>query len=89
VEVARAVAELPLARHFEHLVFSCDVKATKPDADCYRATLERPAAGPADAVFIDDRTENVAGARQLGITAIQFTGPEALRADLSTLLTAG
>jgi putative hydrolase of the HAD superfamily len=86
VEVADAVAQLPLARHFEHLVFSCDVKATKPHPDCYRAALDRLDTEPAGAVFIDDRAENVAGARQLGITALQFTDPDTLRTQLSALL---
>ena len=86
VEVADAVAQLPLARHFGHLVFSCHVKATKPDPDCYRAALDRLGARPAEVIFIDDRAENVAGARRLGMSALQFTGPGALRADLSGLL---
>jgi putative hydrolase of the HAD superfamily len=89
LEVADAVAQLPVARYFRHLVFSCHVKATKPDPDCYRATLDRLGAQPQDAVFIDDRSENVEGAAQLGITALQFTGPETLRAELSALLTQG
>lgn len=89
VEVAGAVAQLPLARHFEHLIFSCHVKATKPDADCYRAALDRLGARPADVIFIDDRAENVAGAQRLGIPALRFTGPGTLRAGLAALLTAG
>jgi putative hydrolase of the HAD superfamily len=86
--VADAVAQLPLAGHFQHLVFSCHVKATKPDPDCYRTALERLGAEPAEAVFIDDRAENVSGAQRLGITALQFTGPDTLRAQLAALLTA-
>ena len=86
VEVADAVAQLPLARRFEHLVFSCHVKATKPDPDCYRAALDRLGARPAEVIFIDDRAENVAGARRLGISALQFTDPGTLRAGLSGLL---
>jgi putative hydrolase of the HAD superfamily len=86
VEVASAVAQLPLASHFRHLVFSCHVKATKPDPDCYRAALERLGAQPADVTFIDDRAENVAGALRIGMSAVRFTGPDTLRADLSGLL---
>lgn len=88
-EIADAVARLPLARHFRHLVFSCHVKATKPDADCYRAALDRLGAQPGDTIFTDDRPENVEGARQVGMTALRFTGPDALRAELSALLHAG
>jgi putative hydrolase of the HAD superfamily len=89
VEVADAVARLPLARHFEHLVFSCHLKATKPDADCYRAALDRLGAQPAETIFIDDRAENVTGAQRLGMAAVQFTGPETLRQHLADALAAG
>jgi len=86
VEVADAVARLPLARHFRHLVFSCHVKATKPDPDCYRAALDRIGAQPGDVIFTDDRAENVAGAARLGMTALPFTAPGTLRASLAAAL---
>ena len=86
VEVAEVVADLPLLRHFEHLVFSCYVKATKPDPDCYYAALELIGARPAETVFIDDRPENVAAASRLGIGALRFSTPEALRPQLLALL---
>ncbi len=86
LEVADAVERLPLARHFRHLVFSCHLKATKPDPECYRAALDRLGAQPQETVFIDDRTENVDGAARLGIKALRFTSPAALRDQLSALL---
>jgi putative hydrolase of the HAD superfamily len=85
-EVADAVSLLPVAQHFEHLVFSCHVKATKPDPDCYHAALGRLGAQPADVIFIDDRAENVAGADRLGIRGQHFTSPDAARSQLSALL---
>jgi putative hydrolase of the HAD superfamily len=82
-DVAEAVQRLPLAGHFEHLVFSCALKSAKPDPECFRATLAVLQAGPGDVIFLDDRPDNVAGAAALGIRSVQFTGAPAARADLA------
>ena len=81
-EVAAGVAALPLARRFEHLIFSCDLRLAKPDPRCFRAALAKLGAAPADVFFIDDREDNVASAAKLGIQAIRFTGPDDIRARL-------
>lgn len=62
----------------------------KPDAAFFVALLAAEAAAghpvdPAEAVFIDDREENVAGARQAGLVAHRYhfgEGPEAFAALL-------
>jgi 2-haloacid dehalogenase len=41
-------------------------------------------ARPADVVFLDDRTENVAAAVALGIHGVHFTTPQAARTALAT-----
>jgi len=82
-DVARAVQDLPLADHFQHLVFSCALKSAKPDPECFRATLALLDASPGDVVFLDDRADNVAGAAALGIRSVQFTGAAAARHDLA------
>ena len=40
---------------------------------------------PADAIFVDDRADNVAGAEAVGMEALLFSDAEALRADLHRL----
>lgn len=82
-EVARAVEQMPLATHFEHLLFSCDLRAVKPDPTCFGKALSRLGAAPAEVTFIDDRAENVAAAAALGLRAIRFTGAQPLRAALA------
>ena len=82
-DVAGAVQDLPLASHFEHLVFSCALKSAKPDPECFLATLALLDAQPGDVVFLDDRPDNVAGAAALGLRSIQFTDAPAARADLA------
>jgi putative hydrolase of the HAD superfamily len=82
-DVAEAVRELPLARYFQHLVFSCALKSAKPDAECFHATLAVLDAGPGDVIFLDDRPDNVAAAAALGMVSIQFTGAPAARAAMA------
>lgn len=80
--VAAAVSGLPMAAHFEHLLFSCSLGAAKPDPACYSAAMARMGADPAEVVFIDDREQNVASAAALGMRAVRFTAPEQARAAL-------
>ncbi len=82
-DVAEAVQRLPLAGHFEQLVFSCALKSAKPDPQCFLATLALLEADPGDVIFLDDRPENVSGAAALGIRSLHFTGAPAARADLA------
>jgi putative hydrolase of the HAD superfamily len=85
VDMAEAIGGLPLASQFRHLVFSCALRAAKPDPACYSATLDRLGAAPADVVFVDDRADNVAAAAAVGIRAVRFTGAGQARADLARL----
>jgi len=82
-DTAEAVQALPIAAHFEHLVFSCALKSAKPDPECFRATLALLDAEPGEVVFLDDRADNVAGAAALGIRSIHFTDAQAALADLA------
>jgi putative hydrolase of the HAD superfamily len=82
-DTAQAVSALPVAAHFEHLIFSCDLKLAKPDPECFRAALAVLRAEPADVIFLDDRPDNVAGAAALGIRSALFTDAQAARADLA------
>ena len=47
--------------------------------------VARSGLDPSQMVFIDDRTDNVAAARQLGFTGLLFTEPDALAADLAAM----
>jgi putative hydrolase of the HAD superfamily len=85
-EVAGAVAALPIAGCFEHMVFSCDLKAVKPDEAFFAAALDRFAVRAGQVLFIDDSADNVAAASRLGIRGIMFTGADAARAWLAKVL---
>lgn len=82
-DFAEVMVEQPVARFFEHLAFSCFLGSVKPEPECYRSVLAMLGARPADAVFIDDRPENVAGADAVGIHGVHFTTPEAVRTALA------
>lgn len=88
-EVARAVAELPVARHFEHMLFSCYFGSAKPDPRCFSQALDQLGAPAEEVIFIDDRAENVTAAIGMGMHAIRFTGPEQARAGLAGIFATG
>ena len=85
-ETAEAIAGLPVARHFEHLIFSCELKIAKPDTEFFTVALARLGATAPEGIFIDDRPENVAAAVTLGMQSILFASPGQARALLSQLL---
>jgi HAD superfamily hydrolase (TIGR01509 family) len=66
-------------------VLSSEVKVCKPDPEIYRILLERYHLQAAESVFIDDRQDNVAAAKDLGIHAVLFQTAQQVRRDLKTL----
>jgi putative hydrolase of the HAD superfamily len=75
----------PLGEYFHACYVSGELNLLKPHPEIYRHVLGDLGIGPADAVFIDNRERNVAGAEALGVTGHVFTDPERLRAFLVTL----
>ena len=70
---------------FEGIVVSGTEKMKKPDANIYTLTLDRYKIIPENAVFIDDKLENVHAATKLGIHGIHFSSAAKLKRDLETL----
>ena len=68
-------------------VFFCSgyVGLRKPAPSIYRLALEVLQAPASEVIFIDDREKNADAARALGIHAICYSGPDALRASLAQL----
>jgi putative hydrolase of the HAD superfamily len=74
-----------LRHYFDVSLSSCYLGLRKPEAAMYQRALDI-LGGPAGRIlFIDDRAENVAGARGTGIKAIQFEGADSLREELAGL----
>lgn len=84
--------KFPIAREryrfldwFEAIVISGEVGIAKPDPRIFRHLLERTGFAAASTVFVDDAPANVAAGAALGLTALRFRDPGALRDDLRRL----
>jgi putative hydrolase of the HAD superfamily len=66
---------------FDVRVWSHEVRRTKPDPLIYDAVLASLAVEPAQALFLDDREENVTAAKQLGMHALVYSTIDQLRND--------
>ena len=67
---------LPVYRHFDGEVVSCEVGVIKPEPDIYRLLLSRYSLDPSETLFIDDRPANIEGAKALGIDTFLFNNQD-------------
>ena len=67
---------------FESGVFSHEVGVRKPNPEIYKIVLDKIGIDPSEAVFIDDKSEMLIPANELGITTYLFTSPDKLRENL-------
>lgn len=74
---------------FDHHTWSCELNVIKPEAAIYTHTLEALGVAPAEALFLDDKIENIEGARRVGLHALVFTSAEALACELKKFSWAG
>lgn len=75
----------PILEAFEGILVSGREGLIKPDAAIYRLLCARFKVVAERAVFIDDSDRNVAGARAIGMHAIQFRSPGQVRDALLAL----
>lgn len=75
----------PALRRLEAVVVSGEQGVAKPDPALFRVLLDGHDVDPGRAAYVDDRAENVATAAALGLHAVLFTEPLALRRDLVRL----
>jgi HAD superfamily hydrolase (TIGR01509 family) len=62
-------------------LFSSLTRALKPSPAAYTQALTLLGATPGESFFVDDSEANVRGAREVGLTAVQFTTAEQLERD--------
>ena len=74
-----------LAPIFAAFFSSCWLGVAKPSRRIFELALALAQAQPSRSVFIDDREQNLAPARALGMHALRFTTADALRQDLAAL----
>ncbi len=71
--------------NFTFKTFSCEVRLLKPDPAIYEHSLRGLGVAAAEALFVDDRENNIQAARTLGMRAIQFRSVAQLKDELATL----
>ncbi len=74
--------DFPVLGRLEGVVISGHERVCKPDVEIFRRCEQRFGFRPDQALFFDDSTANVAGARAAGWTAEVFTTPESARGAL-------
>jgi putative hydrolase of the HAD superfamily len=67
---------------FDHHTWSCELGIAKPDPAIYTYTCEKLDVAPAEALFLDDKAENIRAAETVGLVGIQFRDIEQLQRDL-------
>lgn len=78
-------ANYAFARRVRGAVLSYRLGARKPEPAIYQAALKRARVRAARALFIDDRAENIEGAKQEGLRTILYTGAPALEEALARM----
>jgi putative hydrolase of the HAD superfamily len=73
-----------LGDFFDAVYVSGELKLLKPDAAIYEHVLSDLGIAAADAIFIDNRADNVRGAQSVGISGHVFTSAGALRSFLES-----
>jgi putative hydrolase of the HAD superfamily len=61
---------------FDHVTFSYELGSIKPEPAIYRDAIRGLGVPPREALFLDDRLENVEGARAVGLVAELFSSWE-------------
>lgn len=83
---ARFLRKAGWDRLFDGFLTSCEIGSLKPSGKAYGMALERIKASPADAAFVDDKEENVRGAKEFGMRwAFRFTSVAKLRRDIASV----
>jgi len=78
-----------LGEYFDAVYVSGELKLLKPHPEIYQHVLADLGISAAEAIFIDNRAENVLGAQELGITGHVFTDAGTLRAFLESHMPKG
>lgn len=89
VEIGRLNRERDLFAHFDRAFLSTELGLHKPDREIFERVLAELGCAPPEAVFTDDKLENVAGALATGMRGIHYRGFEGFSRDLAQLLEPG
>jgi len=71
---------------FRQVFVSCDLGLRKPEAAAFRHVAACIGTEPGNLLFFDDRAENVDGARDIGMSAVQVRGFAEVRVNVTEFL---
>ena len=72
-------------QHFERIFSSSDIRARKPEKEAYQIVLDHFKVEPSQMLFLDDNSENIAGAKNLDINTILVTSQKQMFNDIQKL----
>lgn len=81
-ELADAYKQFDWVREFTHNTWSCELRLAKPDPAIYHHVIDALQVRPEEAIFLDDRQENILSAEAVGIQGILFRNAQQLQEDL-------
>jgi putative hydrolase of the HAD superfamily len=79
-------AQTNLLRCMDHVFTSYELGLRKPDPQIYTTVLQRLPVAPGEILFLDDRPDNVASARETGMQAEEVFGLTAAREAVNRYL---
>lgn len=75
----------PVFDHFRDIIVSGTEKVVKPDRPIFDLAMQRFGLAPGEALFVDDRADNVRGGESVGLIGHVFDSEPRLRARLVEL----
>lgn len=72
IHIAAVESEFHIIEQLDGAILSFEVGYRKPEREIYEIALEKASAKRENSLFIDDSEENVAGAKEAGIRALQY-----------------
>ncbi len=75
----------PFIDHFDGIIISAEAGLMKPDPQIYHLAAESVGVQMEEALFVDDFSENIAGAKRVGMQALHFDNPKIAQQQLAAI----
>nr|MDE5561137.1 HAD family phosphatase [Bacteroidaceae bacterium] len=85
-KVYHIMEQYPIFQLLDGWVISSEEKLLKPEPEIYLCLCERFGLKPSECLFTDDKTENVEGARRVGMSGIVFANAIQYERELRKML---
>jgi HAD superfamily hydrolase (TIGR01509 family) len=82
IEIEDICRKTGLYDYFDKAFLSTELKMQKPDLEIYYKVLEELKCRADETVFIDDRTENVNAAKEIGMHTVFFSSPAQIKTEI-------